>query len=72
MKGMTHGRPSKKVKNETKLEDVNSNAKVMTKVNFNLDKARHYALKKYALENDKTVTDVLIEMIDEKVHDRLL
>lgn len=66
------GRPSKNAKTELTLEDVSdkSKSKTTNKVNFNLDKERHYALKKYALENGKNVTEVLIEMIDEKVYQR--
>ena len=68
---MKAGRPSKEAKNELTLEDVSDKTKKkINRVNFNLDDDRHRALKKSALENRKTVTEVLIEMIDEKVYQR--
>jgi hypothetical protein len=39
-------------------------------VNFNLDEDKHVALKRYALESRKTVTELLTEMIEEKLVER--
>ena len=40
------------------------------RVNFNLDEDMYIKLKKHALDNRKTVRQLLIEMIDEKVIER--
>lgn len=64
------GRPSKKVKDELDLSDVSDNPKKTVRVNFNLDEEMYIKLKKYALDSRKTVTQILTEMIDEKVIER--
>lgn len=64
------GRPSKKVKDELALSDVTGNPKKKVRVNFNLDEDKYIALKKYALDSRKTVTELLTEMIDEKIVER--
>lgn len=64
------GRPSKKVKDELSLSDVTDNPKKTARVNFNLDEDKYIALKKYALDSRKTVTELLTEMIDEKIVER--
>lgn len=67
---LTAGRPSKKVDNELNLSDVTDSPKKTVRVNFNLDEDTHIALKKYAIENRKTITELLTEMIVEKVVER--
>lgn len=67
---LTAGRPSKKVDNELNLSDVTDSPKKNVRVNFNLDEDTHIALKKYAIENRKTITELLTEMIVEKVVER--
>ena len=64
------GRPSKKAKDELALSDVTDSPKKMVRVNFNLDEDKHIALKRYALDNRKTVTELLTEMIEEKLVER--
>lgn len=67
---LSAGRPSKKVNNELNLSDVTNSSKRNVRVNFNLDENTHMALKKYAIENRKTITELLTEMIVEKVVER--
>lgn len=67
---MKAGRPSKDVKNTLDLSDVTDAPKKMVRVNFNLDEDKHIALKRYALESRKTVTELLTEMIEEKLVER--
>ncbi len=64
------GRPSKKVNDKLDLSDVTDSPKKTTRVNFNLDEDKYIALKKHALDSRKTVTQLLTEMIDEKVVER--
>ena len=64
------GRPSKKVDNELNLSDITDSPKKTVRVNFNLDEERYIKLKKHALDSRKTVTQLLTEMIDEKVVER--
>ena len=64
------GRPSKKVDNELNLSDVTDSPKKTVRVNFNLDEEIYIKLKKHALDSRKTVTQLLTEMIDEKVVER--
>lgn len=64
------GRPSKKSNNKLALSDVTDSPKKMARVNFNLDADKYVAFKKYALDNRKTVTELLTEMIDEKIVER--
>ena len=64
------GRPSKKAKDELDLSDVSDSPKKTVRVNFNLDEEMYIRLKKYALDSRKTVTQLLTEMIDEKVIER--
>lgn len=64
------GRPSKKVDNELNLSDITDSPKKSVRVNFNLDEERYIKLKKHALDSRKTVTQLLTEMIDEKVVER--
>ncbi len=64
------GRPSKKVKDELALSDVTDSPQKKVRVNFNIDEDKYIALKKYALDNRKTVTELLTEMIDEKIVER--
>lgn len=67
---MKAGRPSKDVKNTLDLSDVTDAPKKTVRVNFNIDEEKYIALKKYALDSRKTVTQLLIEMIDEKIIER--
>ena len=64
------GRPSKKVDNEMSLSDITNSPKKTVRVNFNLDEETYIALKKYALDSRKTLTQLLTEMIEEKVVER--
>lgn len=67
---MKAGRPSKNAKNTLDLSDVINTPKKTVRVNFNIDEERYIALKKYALDSRKTVTQLLTEMIDEKIVER--
>ncbi|ALF60955.1 hypothetical protein [Psychrobacter urativorans] len=64
------GRPSKKVDSELSLSDVTDRPTKTVRVNFNLDEEMYIKLKKHALDSRKTVTQLLTEMIDEKVIER--
>jgi hypothetical protein len=64
------GRPSKKAKDELALSDVTDSPQKKVRVNFNLDEETYITLKKYALESRKTVTELLTEMIEEKLVER--
>lgn len=64
------GRPSKKIKDELSLSDVTDNPQKKVRVNFNLDEDKYIALKKYALDNRKTVTQLLTEMVQERLDER--
>lgn len=64
------GRPSKKAKDELSLSDVTDSPQKTARVNFNIDEDKYIAFKKYALDNRKTVTELLTEMIDEKIAER--
>lgn len=66
---LSTGRPSKNLK-KVSLSDVTDAEKKTVRVNFNLDEDKYIALKKYALDSRKTVTQLLTEMIDEKVIER--
>lgn len=66
---LSTGRPSKNLK-KVSLSDVTDAEKKTVRVNFNLDEDKYIALKKYALDSRKTVTQLLTEMIDEKVTER--
>lgn len=67
---MKAGRPSKDVKNTLDLSDVANVPKRTARVNFNLDEEKYILLKKYALNNRKTVTQLLTDMIDDKIAER--
>ena len=67
---LTAGRPSKKLDNELNLSDVTNTPKKTVRVNFNLDEEMYIKLKMHALDSRKTVTQLLTEMIDEKVIER--
>ncbi len=64
---MKAGRPSKEAKNKLSLSDVTDIPQKTVRVNFNLDEEKYIELKKYALDSRKTVTQLLTEMIDDKV-----
>lgn len=54
------GRPSKNVKEKT-LFDLTNQKKI--RVNFDLDEELHMQLKLYAINNKKTVKEILTEQI---------
>ena len=64
------GRPSKNAKSAMSLSEVTDAPKKTVRVNFNLDEDKYIALKKHALDSRKTVTQLLTEMIDDKVIER--
>lgn len=67
---LTAGRPSKKVKDDLGLSDVIDGPKKRVRVNFNLDEEMYIKLKKHAIDSRKTLTQLLTEMVDEKVIER--
>ncbi len=67
---MKAGRPSKQAKNTLELSDIVDTPKKTVRVNFNLDSDKYIALKKYAVDNRKTVTQLLTNMIEERVFQR--
>ena len=67
---LSAGRPSKKIKDELSLSDVTDNPQKKVRVNFNLDEDKYIALKKYVLDNRKTVTQLLTEMVQERLDER--
>ena len=70
MMSLTAGRPSKKAKDELSLSDVTDSPQKTARVNFNIDEDKYIAFKKYALDNRKTVTELLTEMIEERLVER--
>lgn len=67
---MKAGRPSKDAKNMLDLSDVTNAPKKTVRVNFNIDEEKYISLKKHALDSRKTMTQLLTEMIDEKIVER--
>lgn len=67
---MKAGRPSKDAKSILDLSDVTNTPKKTVRVNFNIDEEKYIALKKYALDSRKTVTQLLTEVIDDLVNVR--
>jgi hypothetical protein len=67
---MKAGRPSKDAKNTLDLSDVTNALKKTVRVNFNIDEEKYIALKKHALDSRKTVTQLLTEMIEERLVER--
>lgn len=67
---MKAGRPSKDAKSILDLSDVTNTPKKTVRVNFNIDEETYIALKKYALDSRKTVTQLLTEVIDDLVNVR--
>lgn len=67
---LSTGRPSKKVQDEPNLSDVANTPKKRVRVNFNLDEDMYISLKQRALDSRKTITQLLTEMIDEKITER--
>lgn len=67
---MKAGRPSKDAKNTLDLSDVTNVPKKTVRVNFNIDEEKYIALKKHALDSRKTVTQLLTEMIEERLVER--
>ena len=67
---MKAGRPSKDAKNMLDLSDVTNAPKKTVRVNFNLDEEKYIELRRYALDNRKTLTQLLTDLIDDKVIER--
>ncbi|MBF4490850.1 hypothetical protein [Psychrobacter sp. N25K4-3-2] len=67
---MKAGRPSKDAKNTLDLSDVTNAPKKTVRVNFNIDEEKYIALKKHALDSRKTLTQLLTEMIEERLVER--
>ena len=67
---MKAGRPSKDAKNTLDLSDVTNAPKKTVRVNFNLDEEKYIELRRYALDNRKTLTQLLTDLIDDKVIER--
>lgn len=67
---MKAGRPSRDAKNALDLSDVTNTPSKTVRVNFNIDEEKYLLLKKYALDSRKTITQLLTDMIDEKVMER--
>lgn len=67
---MKAGRPSKDAKNTLDLADVINTPNKTVRVNFNIDEAKYIEFKKYALDNRKTVTQLLTEMVQERLDER--
>ena len=67
---MKAGRPSKDAKNTLDLSDVTNAPKKTVRVNFNIDEEKYIALKKHALDSRKTVTQLLTEMIEDRLVER--
>lgn len=70
MSNLVAGRPSKKAKQELSLADVSDIEPKKIKANFNIDENLYIKLKQYALDNRKTVTQVLIALIENTVNTR--
>ena len=67
---MKAGRPSKDAKSTLDLSDVINTPNKTVRVNFNIDQAKYIEFKKYALDNRKTVTQLLTEMVQERLDER--
>lgn len=67
---LTAGRPSKNSKPELDSSGDMVLDKKKVRVNFNLDEDKYIALKKYSLDSRKTVTQLITEMIDDKLIER--
>lgn len=65
------GRPSqKKAEQELSLSDVTNIEPKKIKANFNIDEDLYIKLKQHALDSRKTVTQILIELIEQTVNKR--
>ena len=58
------GRPSARRKQEVRLEDVFKDPVKMKRVNFDLSEDSHKKLKKYAIDQQKSVREVLTEYVE--------
>ncbi|WP_169393532.1 MULTISPECIES: chromosome partitioning protein ParB [Psychrobacter] len=67
---LSAGRPSKKVSSELNLDDVTDNPKKQVRVNFNLDKDKHRALKQLSLDSQKSISQLLTEAVDQMIAKR--
>lgn len=71
MSNLMAGRPSqKKAEQELSLADVSDIEPKKIKANFNIDEDLYIKLKQHALDSRKTVTQILIELIESTVNKR--
>ena len=71
MSNLMAGRPSqKKAEQELSLSDVTDVEPKKIKANFNIDEDLYTKLKQHALDSRKTVTQILIELIEQTVNKR--
>lgn len=70
MSNLMAGRPSKKIEQELSLADVSDIEPKKIKANFNIDEDLYIKLKQHALDSRKTVTQILIELIEQAVNKR--
>lgn len=71
MSNLMAGRPSqKKAEQELSLSDVTDVEPKKIKANFNIDEDLYINLKQHALDSRKTVTQILIELIEQTVNKR--
>lgn len=62
---LTTKRPIKEnPENQTKLSDFQTDTSKVVRMNVNLTEQQRLKLKRYALDNDKTMTEVIINFID--------
>ena len=67
---LSAGRPSKKVSSELNLDDVTDNPKKQVRVNFNLDKDKHRALKQLSLDSQTSISQLLTEAVNQMIAKR--
>lgn len=67
---LSAGRPSKKATTDLNLDDVTDHPKKQVRVNFNLDKDKHRALKQLSLDSQKSISQLLTEAIDQMIAKR--
>jgi hypothetical protein len=65
MSGLSAGRPSRTGSNPAKTLSILAGDEETARVNFDLPKAKHRALKAYAASQGKTIKEVLTDYIDQ-------
>ena len=71
MSNLSAGRQrKKKAEQELSLADVTDVEPKKIKANFNIDEELYIKLKQHALDSRKTVTQILIELIEQTVNKR--